>query len=147
MIRTKTNRTLRLARLLFIAILSFSSLAKAWAPETFAGTLSAWRTVPDWAVGFVMIGVCLTEFHLAMTWLRGDLGPAIRQTGIFLLVITTAFTLEALLFTPPACNCFGKLLQAFEGQDMLIYLLIRNSAMIGLIAMSATILHRGQLYE
>lgn len=115
-----------------------AGLAKAASPMDFAESLAAWRVIPDSVAGLLVPLVISIEILLPLLWLMNmrSLRSSLAIGGA-LCVFTGLYLLEAILFEPPRCSCFGLLAEAAVHQGNISGVLLRNSVLIVLVAAGA----------
>lgn len=98
----------------------------------FRASLETWTLLPVWSRSTLTVLVPVAELTLAVCWGLGLGRRAVAWAGLALLgAFTAAYLVHAVLLSPPACQCLGKLL-AFEQDRASSYWTVGRNAVLAM---------------
>lgn len=134
----KENRSARIARRaidLVMLVLLIAGFSKALDIVAFAEDLRTWQLLPQSAPPFIALAIPAIEIAVGLAWFLGLWRQAAVAAAALLLIAFTGFYAAHLVAgEPPDCGCLGKLALFEDSIGQSQFVLVRNGALIGFLA-------------
>ncbi|MDQ7013123.1 MAG: type II secretion system protein [Planctomycetota bacterium] len=120
-----------------MVVLGSAGLLKLADLNAFRNAIESWTAIPNMIRPAIVLAVPVFELSLAGLWFA-RIGPRLtRAAGLCFLIVTTSVYLGHAVFVEvPDCGCFGLIAKAEASHRTAIFVVARNSFLIGLLLIS-----------
>lgn len=126
-----TNMLRFVAALSGMLLVLASGVGKLLDVRQFQQSLQLWQALPENCAPVLAIVVPSVEVFVAGAWVASLWRARMRILCVLSLMLWTgAYVVEAILYAPPICNCFGRLVELHEFEQSIPAVLARNSLII-----------------